>query len=471
LTSNVALSLGTSNALTCGSIELGAASDTTITRTGAGAIAVEGAAVLLSGGALGTPSSGTVTNLTGTASININGTVGATTPTTIVGTTIQANTGIVPDANDGAYLGTPALQFSDLFLAEGGVINWDNGDATLTQAGNVVTLDGASFISTGSITASNSDFGATDGALQALGQNPTFVQTLSRASGGYNCSLFKNYATNTTTSLTSLSANIGVFGNLQSGITPPSITYLYFGVGPTAAYDNPVMVLLPSGYTGIGTTTPFCLLDVVGGASGATSVLANLRSNGFGNNTGTTLRLTNSTSDDSVANAEITALRTNTTSSYTDLIFSAYGAITERMRLVSNGRVGIATSAPLRGLDINEASGNCLRLIYNDSNGSATNYADFLVSSGGNLTLTTSGTDLTVTNNLLVNGNTTLGNASTDTVTHTGRMIVRTTASDPKHATAGSRPAGSVGEIAYYSGKMYFCTNAATPTWELITSA
>jgi len=51
---------------------------------------------------------------------------------------------IKPSANDGASLGTTALQFSDLFLAEGGVINWDNGDATLTQSGNSVTLAGAS---------------------------------------------------------------------------------------------------------------------------------------------------------------------------------------------------------------------------------------------------------------------------------------------------------------------------------------
>jgi hypothetical protein len=100
--------------------------------------------LLYDGGPLGTPSSGTVTNLTGTASININGTVGATTPTTITGTIIQANTGIIPDANDGAYLGTTTAQFSDLFLAEGAVINWDNGDATLTQSGNDVTLAGAS---------------------------------------------------------------------------------------------------------------------------------------------------------------------------------------------------------------------------------------------------------------------------------------------------------------------------------------
>lgn len=43
--------------------------------------------------------------------------------------------------NDGA-LGTAALQWEDLFLAEGGVINWDNGDVTLTQTGNVLAVSG-----------------------------------------------------------------------------------------------------------------------------------------------------------------------------------------------------------------------------------------------------------------------------------------------------------------------------------------
>ncbi len=55
-------------------------------------------------------------------------------------------TGIVPDANDGAYLGTSALGFSDLFLAEGAVINFDNSDLTLTQAGNGLTIAGGDFI-------------------------------------------------------------------------------------------------------------------------------------------------------------------------------------------------------------------------------------------------------------------------------------------------------------------------------------
>jgi len=58
--------------------------------------------------------------------------------------TISATTAFVPDANDGAALGTTALQFSDVFLAEGGVINFDNGDVTVTQSGNTLTVAGGS---------------------------------------------------------------------------------------------------------------------------------------------------------------------------------------------------------------------------------------------------------------------------------------------------------------------------------------
>ncbi len=50
---------------------------------------------------------------------------------------------IRPQANDAGTLGIATHQWSDLFLAEGGTINWDNGDAVLTQAGDVVTLSGA----------------------------------------------------------------------------------------------------------------------------------------------------------------------------------------------------------------------------------------------------------------------------------------------------------------------------------------
>lgn len=58
------------------------------------------------------------------------------------------------------------------------------------------------------------------------------------------------------------------------------------------------------------------------------------------------------------------------------------------------GSTGIGTTAPDRALEVNNVSGNNLRLTYNDSNGGATNYADFLMSSSGDLTISPSGNGL-----------------------------------------------------------------------------
>jgi len=54
----------------------------------------------------------------------------------------------------------------------------------------------------------------------------------------------------------------------------------------------------------------------------------------------------------------------------------------------TDGNVGIGTIVSDRKLEINDPDGECLRLTYNDNNGSATYYADFSVSSAGNLTIT-----------------------------------------------------------------------------------
>lgn len=51
---------------------------------------------------------------------------------------------ITPATNDGAALGTTALQWSDLFLASGGVVNFNNGDVTVTQSTNALAFAGAS---------------------------------------------------------------------------------------------------------------------------------------------------------------------------------------------------------------------------------------------------------------------------------------------------------------------------------------
>lgn len=60
----------------------------------------------------------------------------------ITGTVITASTGLVPDSNDSAYLGQPTNAFSDLYLADGGTINFNNGNYIITHSNNTLTLDG-----------------------------------------------------------------------------------------------------------------------------------------------------------------------------------------------------------------------------------------------------------------------------------------------------------------------------------------
>ena len=95
--------------------------------------------------------------------------VGAITGTsTIQGTTITATTAFVPDASDGAALGTSSLEFSDLFLADGAVINFgDDQDITLTHSADAGLTTNGTFQAT-TITATTAVVpDASDGA--ALG--------------------------------------------------------------------------------------------------------------------------------------------------------------------------------------------------------------------------------------------------------------------------------------------------------------
>jgi len=52
-------------------------------------------------------------------------------------TTLQI--GMVPDANGGAYLGTAALSWNNLFLSDGSVINWNNGNSVLTGGSALIS--------------------------------------------------------------------------------------------------------------------------------------------------------------------------------------------------------------------------------------------------------------------------------------------------------------------------------------------
>lgn len=100
---------------------------------------------------------------------------GASTASAWVLTSPTITTSIVPTSNDGAALGSTTNQFSDLFLAEGGVINFDNGDATITQTGNDITIAGITTFGVGTSTA------VTLGTIELGAASDT---TISRVSAG-----------------------------------------------------------------------------------------------------------------------------------------------------------------------------------------------------------------------------------------------------------------------------------------------
>ena len=78
-----------------------------------------------------------------TLTVDENATVAGTLGVTgaLTGTNVTASTAFLPDASDGASLGTSSLEFSDLFLADGAVINLgDDQDVTLTHVADTGVL-------------------------------------------------------------------------------------------------------------------------------------------------------------------------------------------------------------------------------------------------------------------------------------------------------------------------------------------
>jgi len=95
--------------------------------------------------------------LSGGVLTNPNPTPGANTALSNLAS-VAINTSLLPGTDDGAALGSTSKQFSDLFLASGGIINWNNGNTTLTQTSGALTL-GGSFYSTGSVAAATMIYG------------------------------------------------------------------------------------------------------------------------------------------------------------------------------------------------------------------------------------------------------------------------------------------------------------------------
>lgn len=91
---------------------------------------------------------------------------------------------VAPTSSDGAALGSTTQMWSDLFLASGAVINFNNGNATMTHAAGSLTTAVTTFAITGALTVSttaaitgNATFGGTLGVTGATTLSSTLAVT------------------------------------------------------------------------------------------------------------------------------------------------------------------------------------------------------------------------------------------------------------------------------------------------------
>jgi len=78
---------------------------------------------------------------------------------------------LTPGTNDGIALGTTSLMWSDLFLASGAVINFNNGNVTMTHSADTLTVVGATvaFTASTAVTVSNDLKLISDSAVLGFG--------------------------------------------------------------------------------------------------------------------------------------------------------------------------------------------------------------------------------------------------------------------------------------------------------------
>jgi len=72
------------------------------------------------------------------------GTLTSTSAKVTVAVAMDCSGVVAPTSSDGAALGSTTQMWSDLFLASGAVINFNNGDVTLTHSANTLAFAGAS---------------------------------------------------------------------------------------------------------------------------------------------------------------------------------------------------------------------------------------------------------------------------------------------------------------------------------------
>lgn len=147
-----------------------------------------------------------------------------------------------PITSDGVSLGTSSLMWSDLFVASGSVINFHNGDVTLTHSSNTLTVAGGT-LATAALTASTGTFSGilkTDDTTNATSTTDGSLQT----DGGLSVVLDAIFGDDVTLITDSAVFNLGVDSDVSithDGTTGGTITgtpMVYESKGAAALANN-----------------------------------------------------------------------------------------------------------------------------------------------------------------------------------------------------------------------------------------
>ena len=261
----------------------------------------------------------------------------------------------------GAWFEIPAIGFNATFanlIATGNTTLGNSSSDTVTTNGPVGVMTAASAsvglyvrpLATLTGTAQAGVLSYVRGSAEATGAVDAFYaraetsagsQTTGRTSGLVVLDAVKGAGSTITTAYgvwildqTQGTNNYGITSEVSAGANKRNLNI-------TGTADNVLM-----GNTGIGTAGPVARLDVVGGATGAETVVGILRSNFTANGTGVTLRLTNSTTAlTNVGSVELAAVRTNAGfTGATDAIIrscNSAGVMADRLKLTSTGVVDV----------------------------------------------------------------------------------------------------------------------------------